>query len=235
MVVVTVVAAAAAHDDVVNELDVHDLAGLVDALGEAVILSAWVRVVTGMIVGQDDTRRQALDGGPQNHLDVGYGHGSAAAAHPHALLDLLGVVEQNDKHLLVVEVLHARAQILVSLVTAGDLEALLEFLLLIAARQFQGGENLDSLYLADAVVVLHQVVDSLAGDEVEFVVVVAQDALAQVNHRLARRAHPQQYGEQLGSGQAGKTMLLSLLARAVLLGNRVLDVARSRLFAVIFI
>ena len=66
MVVVTVVAAASAHDDVVNELDVHDLAGLMDALGEAVILSAGVRFVTGMIVGQDDARRQALDGHGRN-------------------------------------------------------------------------------------------------------------------------------------------------------------------------
>ena len=54
MVVVAVVAVAAADDDVVHELDVHDLAGLVDALGQTVVLSAGVGIVAGVVVGQDD-------------------------------------------------------------------------------------------------------------------------------------------------------------------------------------
>ena len=56
MVVVTVVVAAAAHDDVVHQLDVHHLTGLVDALGEAVVLLAGLGVVAGMVVSQDDAR-----------------------------------------------------------------------------------------------------------------------------------------------------------------------------------
>ena len=72
MVVVAVVAAATAHDDMVHQLDVHHLAGLMHALGQAVVLHAGIGVVAGMVMGEDDTRRQALDGGPQDHLDVGH-------------------------------------------------------------------------------------------------------------------------------------------------------------------
>ena len=84
-------------------------------------------------------------------------------------------------------------------------------------------------------IVLNQVVDALAGDEVEFVVIVAQDALTQVNHRLAWCAHTEQDGKQLSSGQASKAVLLGLLTRAVLLRHRFLDVARAHLLAIILL
>ena len=54
MVVVAVISTAAAHDDVVNQLDVHDLAGLMDALGEAVVLCTGLGIIAGVIVSQDD-------------------------------------------------------------------------------------------------------------------------------------------------------------------------------------
>ena len=235
MVGIAVVVAAAAHDDVVHQLDVHHLAGLVDAFGEAVVLHTGVGIVAGVVMGEDDSRGEPFDSGPQDHLDVGNGHGRAAAADAHTLFDLLGVVEQHDHDFLVVEVIHARAQVIVGVIAAGDFEAFLEFLLLVAARQFQGGKNLDGLDLADAVVVLDQVVDALAGDEVELVVVITQNALAQVNNRLARRTHPQQDGQQLGRGEAAEAVLLSLLARAVLLGDGLLDVARSRQLTIVFL
>ena len=145
------------------------------------------------------------------------------------------MVEQHDQDFLVVEVFHAWAQVTIGVVAARDFEPLLKFFLLVTARQFQCGKYLDGLDLADAVIVLHQVVDALAGDEVEFVIVVAQDALAQVNNRLARRAHAQQDGEQLGGREAAKAVLLGLFARAVLLGDRVLDVARPRQLVVFFL
>ena len=109
MVVVAVVVAAAAHDDVVHELDVHHLPGLVHTLGQAVDLHAVLGVVPGMVMGQDDARREALDSRAKDHLDVGNGHGGAAAADAHTLFDLFGVVEQYDHDLLVVKVLHACA------------------------------------------------------------------------------------------------------------------------------
>ena len=137
------------------------------------------------------------------------------------------MVEQDDHDFLVVEVLHACSQVVVGVLTASDLEPLLEFLLLVAACQLQCGEYLDGLDLADAVVVLYQVVDALAGDEVEFIVIVAQDALAQVHDRLARRAHPEQDGQQLGGREAPEAMFLGLLAGTVLLGDGLLDIAGS--------
>ena len=235
VVVVAVIAAAAADDDVVNQLDVHDLAGLVDALGEAVVLGAGVGIVAGMVVSQDDARREALDGGAQDHLDVGNGHGGATAAHLHTFLDLFGVVKQDDQHFLMVEVLHLSTQVFVGFVAAGNLEAIFKFLLLVAARQFQGSEDFNGFDLADAVVILHEVVDALAGNEIEFVVVVAQDALAQVNDRLTWGAHTKQDGEQFGSGQAVKAVLLGFLARTVLLGDRLLDVAGHCLLSIFFL
>ncbi len=235
MVGVAVVAVAAAHDDMVHQLDVHHLAGLVHTLGQAVVLHAGIGIVARVVMGEDDARRQALDGWAQDHLDVGHCHGGAAAADADTLLDLLGVVEQHDHDFLVVKVIHAGTQVVVGVITAGDLEALFKFLLLITARQLQGGKNFDGLDLADTVVVLHQVVDALAGDEVEFVVVVAQDALAQVNDRLAWRAHPQQDGEQFGSGQAPEAMFLGFLARAVLLRHSLLDIATRQWLVVLFL
>ena len=56
MVVVAVVVTTAAHDDVVHHLDVHDLAGLVDTFGQAVVLHAGLGIVAGVVVGQDDAR-----------------------------------------------------------------------------------------------------------------------------------------------------------------------------------
>ena len=235
MVVVAVVAAAAAHDDMVNELDIHHLAGLMDTFGQAVVLLAGIGVVAGVVMRQDNARCKPFDGWPQDHLDVGDSHGGASAADAHAFLNLFGVVEQDDHDFLMVKVFHAGAQVVVSIFATGDFESFLEFFLLVTACQFQGGKNFDGLDLADAVVVLHQIADALAGDEVEFVVVVAQDALAQVNDRLARRAHPQQDGEQFGSGQAPEAMFLGFLARAVLLRHSLLDIATRQWLVVLFL
>ena len=134
------------------------------------------------------------------------------------------MVEQHDHDFLVVEVLHAGTQVFVGIVAARDFETLVKLLLLVASCQFQGSEDFDGLDLADAVVVLHQVIDALACDEVEFVVIVTQDALAQVHDRLARCAHPEQDSQQLGGGQVPEAVFLGLLARTVFLGNRLLDV-----------
>ena len=235
MVVVAVVAAAAAHDDVVDELDVHHLAGLVHTLGQTVVLHTGIGVVAGMVVGQDNARGQALNGGSKDHLDVGNSHCGASTADAHTLLNLLGMVEQNDHDFLVVEVLHAGAQILIGIIAAGDLETLLEFLLLIAACQFKCSENLDGFDLTDAVVVLDQVFYAFSGYLVEFAVIVAQDALAQVNDRFARRTHPQQDGEQFGSGKTTEAMLFGFLTWAVLLGDGLLDVATRHFGAVFFL
>ena len=132
-----------------------------------------------------------------------------------------------------IQVVHACLQVTIGVLAAGDFEAFVKFLLLVTARQFQSGEDFDGFDFADAMVVLHQVVNALAGDEVEFVVVVAQDALAQVNHRLAWRAHTEQDGEQFGSGETSEAVLLGLLTRAVLLRHRLFDVACAHRLAIL--
>src|ERR1700694_5117075 len=70
-----------ANDDVVEELDAEDLAGVGHSPGEVEILGAWCGIAARMIVEQDDRGGvgeqggredgSRLDGGPAQRADVG--------------------------------------------------------------------------------------------------------------------------------------------------------------------
>ena len=96
------------HHDVIQEVDVEEVEGALDAGGLVDVVQARVGVAGGMVVEEDDGVGLALQGVLDDTADVHEGlffgaHGDAFPAD-----DVLVAVEVEDPALLVVEVLEGR-------------------------------------------------------------------------------------------------------------------------------
>ena len=111
---------------------------------------------------------------------------------------MLGAVEKHHPQLLVGVVFHAHAQVAIGIVARCDLGPLLHLFYLVAACKLEGCLKLEGLDLAYAFVVSHQLLVAPSGNVVELAAIVVQDALAQVDHALARRATAHDDGKELG-------------------------------------
>lgn len=185
----------------VVEGNAHGVAGALDALRERVVLEAGARVVARVVVGNNDAAGQVGDGVLEDDFLVAHGGCCAAYAHQLAAFHVLGAVEQQYPHLLVLLVEHEGAQVAVGGVGVGDLVVVVELLALEAPRYLYSGKDFHRFHFAHAAIHAREVAVSASGYLVDFVVMVTQDALAQLHHALATAAAAQDDCKELGRRQ----------------------------------
>src|SRR5258708_31374218 len=88
------------NDDVIDQLDVEDTAGLHELLCRRDILIRWGRVAAGVVVAEDEARAVADDGGPEDLRGAQHRAVSGALGEAHLLYQLALGVPQQDAHLL---------------------------------------------------------------------------------------------------------------------------------------
>ena len=93
-------------DDVVLEMDAHEVASRLDALGQFVILPAWGDTSRWMVVAEGDDGGIAEDGLLDDDAHVNARLGDAALAYAHGLDEFAVLVHQYDVGFLGLQVLH---------------------------------------------------------------------------------------------------------------------------------
>ena len=186
---------AVGDDDVVEQIDAHQVAGFLHTFCQSVIITAGPDVVAGMIVteGNDCGIGQQCLFHDDAHIDGRFA--DAAARDTHLFDEFVVLVHEQDPRFLGAEVLHQWVHSFVDSRGGVDALPLLRFFQLPTLAQFAGSEDADGLRLADAFVVA-EFVNGLLPQRVQVVLAVGQHFLHEVDGTFMCRPRPNQNGQQ---------------------------------------
>jgi hypothetical protein len=204
----------------VKHVNIQQLPGLDDLLGDQDIVGRGRRVAGRVVVNDDDRGRVVFDRLPKY---LGDPHAGAVERADRDRLDPQDVIFRIQQHcpqMLLVQVAHLQLEQAGHISRRGDLQALVGRRQQQAAPDFDRGLDVGGLGLAHAV-------DAAQASEVQPLearpaVVVAQELLRQLDHIHPLHADPQQDGQQLGVRQRLRAVVAQPFAR-LFAGRQVLD------------
>ena len=135
------------------------------------------------------------DGVLEDNFLIAHSCRCATSAHQFAPFHMLGTVEQQHPHLLMFLVEHERAQVAIGGIGIGNLEVVFKLFSLKPACNLNGGEYLNGFYFSHTSIHTRQVAVFVACDFVNLVVVIVEDALAQLHNALPSTPASQNYGK----------------------------------------